>query len=242
MAHVSFEFACAAGTPPRRRRVREVLNRGIALLLVFTIGCASKGEIVVHLRGEVSAQTDERLRVVVSPGDTGSLRLSVFREREQTLEIHYWKMPASGSGHAPYAQQESVRAGGDGSVWWQLWPLLVYPAIGVIALVGGAIAAGAELVGDAFVMLAKAARGDAPLNRGSEKDRATVWSVETVRRYSVEATIERADGTAKVELKRQPATGWVLDDRTMLQLGGRGAPVVVRDGELSAEVILGSPR
>ncbi len=239
MSRLPFESEFPAGTPSRRRRVREALKRGIALLLVFTIGCASKGEIVVHDRGEVCAQTEERLRVVVRPGDEGSLQMCVFREREQTLEIHYWKMPTSGQRGTPYAEQQTVRAGDEAEFWGMIF---VYGVAGVAAVVIGAIAACGMLVGGAVGAISKAVRGKAPPGTSLEEQKATVWRVETVRQNSIEATIERADGTAKVTLRRQPITGWVLDDRTMLQLGGRGAQVVVRDGELSAEVILDLPR
>ncbi len=208
------------------------MKRGIVMLLIYAIGCSPQGEIVVHDRGVVSSESPERLLVVVKPGEEEAIRLLAYREREQTLEIHYWKMPTSG---AP-AQRGTVRAGDDGSGWGEL---LGYAALGALILVCGVVYAGAAALVGGFRGLARAIQGHQP---PFDESPVTVWRVESVRERCTEATIERANGGARFPLGIQPTEGWLLDDETVSKLGGRLAPVIVRDADLSTEVRLGSPR
>lgn len=208
------------------------MKRGIVMLLIYAIGCAPQGEIVVHDRGVVSSESPEQLLVVVKTGEGGAMRLLAYREREQTLEIHYWKMPTSGAS----TQGGTVRAGDSGGGWGEL---LGYAAMGALILVCSAVYSGAMALVGGFRGLARAIRDN---SASFDESPVTVWRVETVRERCAEATIERADGGARFPLGIQPTEGWLLDDETVLKLGGRGAPVIVREADLSTEVRLGSPR
>ncbi|MEK7468407.1 MAG: hypothetical protein AAB074_13440 [Planctomycetota bacterium] len=213
-----------------------------ALLLLCAAGCAARGTVVAHSENRPCGAPLERLVAEAQIQEDGTCLLSVVREQDQVFERDYW----TDSSSAPLdpMNANSLRIA-EGTPFGQPAPSQygdMGPAgIVLIALYGSfwLVYLTVEWISDLFSSDFRQLR---PLKLNDSPDRVTVRHTETIRRASTEVILSRADGSAPVFLGVQPAGGYVLGAPLVEQLGGRGARILVRDGDLTATATLGLPR
>jgi hypothetical protein len=214
------------------------LRRSLAamLLLAASAGCSAR-TIVKHDEPSVVSEGPERLVVETSAAEGEAIRLQVFRQREQVLEQHFWRVqesavdpsqgdPARVHGVSRTASRESGDSVGvDSGGAFYLIVAAAFVAFFVVAI-------------PVFYFVVVAQGAVTFLSVTADDERTTVQRIETFRRPSAFVVIEPASGGAPIDLGVQPQDGWILTPEILARLGGRGAEVVVRDGPLSATVTL----
>lgn len=213
-----------------------------ALAIAASTGCASRQTVVVHSEPRVVAESEERLAAEVQDLEDGCVSLKVFRERDRVLEQEFWKLQSErGSGGRAIASVgvDPLPANATGD---PLGQLVVAGVIVVGAVIVG-IGYGVYLAFDAMVTgLVSLLPHDPTAVIQPAEDRVVVRRTALDRKLSSSVILVRADSGQFINLGPQPTEGYRIDRTQLDHLGGRGVVVVVQDGELSIEVLLGSPR
>ncbi|MCE9584580.1 MAG: hypothetical protein K8T20_18985 [Planctomycetes bacterium] len=200
-----------------------------AFLAAALAGCAPR---LVEVHDEPRVASDaEKLVVESSVKNEGKLVLQVFREREIVTEQQYWLQRKA---EIPGVRLLMAMSPADAQVASTNWDGLISPeGVYVVFLVAfyvpiicvSEIVHGVEFLANVLPF---------------DEQRTVVRNATTSRKRSYSATIERADGSRRVLLGKQPDAGYVLDSNTIDLFGGPGE-VVFRDGELSAHFNLERP-
>ncbi len=213
-----------------------------ALALAAATGCASRQTVVVHSEPRVVAEGEERLAAEIQDLEDGGVSLRVFRERDRVLEQEFWKMQGEGrsaSRATASVGMDPLPSSGTGDPFGQL---ALAGLITVGAIVVG-IGYGVYLAFEAMVTGLASLVSHAPtVDIQPAEDRVVVRRTEQSRALSSSVILVRADTGQFLNLGPQPTEGYRIDAAHLAHLGGRGVIVVVRDGSLSIEVSLGSPR
>ncbi|MCE9584742.1 MAG: hypothetical protein K8T20_19805 [Planctomycetes bacterium] len=214
-----------------------------ALLALAAAGCAHEYTIV-HDEPHVVSESEARIEAKVISLYQGAVRITAFRVSEKRIEQNYWRRKTSratgvedsrtaavlpATQIASSVGAESPPNEGDSGF-----------AILVLAVIAAVIAVAAVVAAPVLLVVGLVYGTDALVTevRPVDEQRTTVFSLETVREPCRAATLEAAAGGTLLDLGKQPSGGWVLDAATLERLNLPGSTVILRDGDLSATIVI----
>ncbi|MEK7468408.1 MAG: hypothetical protein AAB074_13445 [Planctomycetota bacterium] len=211
----------------------------VSVLAIAGWGCSSR-TVVVHDEPRLVSE-EEILVVEMENVDEGCVRIRAFRQRDRVFKQDYWREKEVSRELLP-AGGESIRSASVGVDWPESG--IGGDAFAAVVLIG--VFAAIVVVAWPVLVIYAIAGGSIGLVNfvGAVVDdqRTTVRRVESARTTCATASVESADTAQTLNLGPQPDHGWILLPETVLFLGGPGAKVTVRDGNLSATATLPGPR